>query len=66
MSAIPAKWIQGYVDQLLDVAGRIGPNTPMGLRMLERADIVMDLVEAWRTRDAKQADRASGRPSGRV
>jgi hypothetical protein len=48
-AAIPEEWIKKYVDQLLELAGRLEPGA-MRDAMLLRADHVMDLVHAWRKR----------------
>lgn len=46
-NAIPEEWVKKYVDQLLEIAGKLGPG-PMRDAALLRADYVMDLVKAWR------------------
>jgi len=45
--AIPEVWIQKYVDQLLEIAGRLSEG-PMRDAVLLRADHAMDLVKAYR------------------
>lgn len=46
--AIPEEWIKSYVDQLLDMAGRLGDDSPMRSAALLRAEHAMDLLTAWR------------------
>lgn len=50
--AIDQQWIKEYIDQLLDLAGKL-PEGPMKQATLLRVDHVMDLVEAWRKRPTK-------------
>ena len=45
--AIPEAWIKSYVDQLLELAGRL-PDGWMRDSCLMRADYAMDLVKLWR------------------
>lgn len=44
---IPQEWIKKYVDQMLDLAKKLGPG-PMQDACLLRADHAMDLVKAFR------------------
>jgi hypothetical protein len=46
-AAISEKWIKGYVDQLLEAAGKFAEG-PMRDAALVRADNVMDMVKAFR------------------
>lgn len=45
---IPQDWVRKYVDTMLAMAGKIGPDTAMGQAALLRAEHAMDLVKAWR------------------
>lgn len=45
---IPEKWIKNYVEQLLKMAEKLGPESSMGKAMMLRADHAMDLVKAYR------------------
>jgi len=44
---IPLEWIRKYVDQIIEVAGRM-PEGKLRDALLLRADNVMDLVKAWK------------------
>lgn len=44
---IDQEWIKKYIDQLLELAGKL-PTGPMRDACLLRADTVMDMVKAWR------------------
>lgn len=48
MNAIPEQWIKKYVDQLLQMADKLGPETTIGKAMMLRASHAMDLVKAYR------------------
>lgn len=50
MEPIAQKWIKQYVDELLEFAKRVGPESTMGVAAMLRADHAMDLVKAWRER----------------
>jgi len=47
---IPQEWIRDYTDSLVKAAESFG-NTPMGQRALERAEHIMDMVEAFRKKE---------------
>jgi hypothetical protein len=53
--AIPLEWIGNYVDQLLEVAAKFSPHSPMQAAALLRADHTMDLVKAWK--ESKERER---------
>lgn len=59
--AIPLRWINLYVDQLLKAAQDFPPG-PMRQAAALRADHAMDMVEAWKG----QADKAAVAHSGCV
>lgn len=48
MRDIPQEWIRKYVDKLMDVAKTLQPHSAMQASLLNRADVVMDLVKAFR------------------
>jgi hypothetical protein len=50
LEPISQDWIRRYVDQLLDIAAKLGPESSMGAACVLRADHAMDLVKAWRER----------------
>lgn len=52
MTAIPLDWIKHYVDQFLEVAGRL-PEGKMRDAALLRAEHAMDLVQAWKESKSK-------------
>jgi hypothetical protein len=54
-SAISEDWIKRYVDQLLEVAGKLEPG-PLRDSVLLRADFAMDIVKAWRESEQKRSD----------
>lgn len=62
-SAIPESFIKSYVDQLLWAAERLEPGR-MRDAVLLRADIVMDLVKAWRGKNTRT--RLPGEAAPRV
>ena len=53
MKSIPEKWIQKYVDQLLELAKAFGPDSPMGISATQRADHILDMVKAYRASTKK-------------
>ena len=58
MSDISEEWIKTYVDTLLAFAGRLPEGSAMRTQALMRADHVMDLVKAWREKQARDATTA--------
>lgn len=48
MNAIPLDWIKKYVNELLEAAGKFGPDSSMGKACLNRAEIVLDMVKVFK------------------
>lgn len=53
---IPEDWIKQYVDQWLEIAGKL-QRGPMYDSALLRADHAMDLVKAWRESETRKKDK---------
>jgi hypothetical protein len=53
MEPIPQEWIKHLVDQYIAMATKLGPHSPMGAAMMLRAEHAMDLVKAFRERNAR-------------
>ena len=49
-AAIPEEWIRKQVDQFLDLAKTLDNGSAMQDAVLQRAEIIMDLVQAWKTK----------------
>jgi hypothetical protein len=49
-SPVEQRWIQGYCDAFLRVAGNL-PEGPMRDAVLRRVECAMDLLEAWQKRN---------------
>jgi len=45
---IPQEWIHNYINQMLEVVKTLEPNSTMYSAILNRADIILDLVKAFR------------------
>lgn len=52
--AIPEKWIKEYVDRLINIAKEFNDG-PMRNAAGLRADHIMEMVEAWREHQKKNA-----------
>lgn len=50
---IPIVWIQKYVDQVLESARKLDTGTFRDA-LLNRANVVMDLIQAWRESDKRE------------
>lgn len=48
INSIPKEFIQKYLDRLFEAAKSIGPDTLMGMACVKRAEVIMDLVEAYK------------------
>lgn len=50
MSPIDPRWLQGYVNELLEVANKLPENNPLRERLTFRAEAILDMVEVWKKR----------------
>ena len=53
-SPVDQKWIQHYCDEFLKITGELPPG-PLKDAVLRRVECVMDLLDAWQTRNEPRA-----------
>lgn len=52
MEPIPQKWVQEYASKLLSLTEKLSVGDPMRVMATLRAEHAMDLLKAWRERNA--------------
>ena len=58
-SPIDQRWVQSYCDEFLKVAALV-PEGVMRDSVLRRVECVMDLLEAWQSRNIQEVRASDG------